>query len=83
MTKLYRLPVKVKLDKRGHPESFVWRGRWHRVTNCETCRDNRHWWSRIYRKEPVRYRCETNRGLLCELYYADDPGVWVLERIWD
>jgi len=72
MTKLYRLPVHVQIDARGRPKRFRWFGVWHRVLSCTNCGDSRPWWSRLREPEPVRYRCETDRGLVCELYYVDD-----------
>lgn len=42
-----------------------------------------HWWSRFREPEPVRCRCETYQGLVCDMYYAKVPGTWILERVWD
>jgi len=83
MTKLYRLPVKVELNAHDCPKRFRWFGMWHRVLSYTICGDERPWWRRLREPEPTRYRCETDRGLVCELYFEDELGTWVLERVWD
>ncbi|NLI12955.1 DUF6504 family protein [Pelotomaculum propionicicum] len=83
MTKLYRSPVQVELDANKQPKRFRWLGRWYRIFNCAVYEEAQYWWSRFREPEPVRYRCETYQGLVCDLYYEKAPGTWILERVWD
>lgn len=83
MTKLYQSPVQVEIDALQQPKRFRWLGRWHRVFKCVVYEEEQHWWDRLKNPEPQRFRCETYQGMVCDLYYANDSGSWVLERVWD
>lgn len=30
-----------------------------------------------------RQWCETCQGMVCDLYFVEGQGMWVLERVWD
>ncbi|HBC93444.1 MAG TPA: hypothetical protein DCZ10_11280 [Pelotomaculum sp.] len=81
MSKLYGSHIQVELDVHEQPKRFRWLGRWHRVLNCAEHEAEQHWWSKIRTPEPVRYRCETYQGLVCDLVQNEEG--WVLERMWD
>ncbi|TEB15191.1 hypothetical protein Psfp_02367 [Pelotomaculum sp. FP] len=85
MTKLYGSHVQVEIDAQQLPKRFRWLGRWHRILKCAKHEVEQHWWSKLRDPEPVRYRCETYQGLVCDLCFVIETGTgrWVLERVWD
>ena len=81
MSKLYREPIQVKVNPDGMPIAFQWRRHWYQVTTCSMVKGKIYklqWW---LDPGPPRYRCETSKGVVCELI-RDKEG-WVLERVWD
>jgi len=81
MTKLYSSPIQVQLDEHKQPRRFRWLGRWHRILKCVTHEVEQHWWSRLREPEPLRYRCETYQGMVCDLCFMQGQAQWVLERV--
>lgn len=81
MSKLYNERIEIRLVNRK-PFSFRWRGRWYKIVECSV------WMPVLAANGPYlqncylpRYRCETDRGLSCDL--VKDKKGWVLERVWD
>jgi hypothetical protein len=83
MTKLYQSPVQVELDSERLPKRFRWLGRWHRIMKTDVLDENQHWWGKLRNPLPMKYRCETYQGMVCDIYYSKEPRTWVLERVWD
>lgn len=83
MTKLYNAPVQVELNGKGCPKRLRWYYKWYTVSCCAPRTADQHWWSKLRYPEPLRYRCETEKGMVCYLYFSDREGVWILERIFD
>lgn len=79
MTKLYLTPIEVDV-RAGHPHSFVWQHRLHRITIVL-----KRWVVRVewWRQEVVRqyYQVECEGQGLYEIYR--EQGKWFLERLYD
>ncbi|MFX4261234.1 hypothetical protein ACOBQJ_03420 [Pelotomaculum propionicicum] len=83
MSKLYNAPVQVELNSQQRPVRLRWYNKWYAITCCTPREEDQHWWSKLRNPEPLRYRCECEEGMICDLYFSDPPGVWILERIFD
>lgn len=83
MYKLYNAPVQVELNAQKRPRRLQWYNRWYIVISCFVQEDDQHWLNRIRNSVPPQYRYETEEGMVCDLYFSDPPGVWILERIFD
>lgn len=85
MSKLYKIPIEVKINSDGQPITLRWNGLWHLVISLaiiEEPQSSLEWWQKPILPQSPRYRCETKRGMVCDLVRGKDDG-WVLERVWD
>lgn len=84
MTRLWEqgIPIRVRADSLGVPQSFTWEGRRYTVARLtRRWRVDEQWWrGRVWREY---FELVTGSRLLAILYHDLASGEWCLQRVYD